>query len=600
MSRRTANTGHASPACAWALPAVLILAAAAAAAEVRVRTKVSPGEVTLGDAVHVEITAKGGRITRIEGIDAVPGFDVVVRGRRDEVRFGDSSSVWTLAATPQRLGTLTFPAVTVVAGGKDFRQKSFTVRVTEPPDAKHVRVELTADAERVYVGQPFHVTATADFLDPRRLRWGGAISLPFTEEPKRFHCKPLPPRPEDGEATPDRAGGRVVGHKRLKEDEQSIVRLTYRYAVSCLDTGRQSLGPAVVVVNEISVVKGRYGYRRRMRRVAARSGPCAVQVEPLPVEEQPPDFSGLIGDVQVRAEATPTTVNVGDPITLTVRVSGYPFFDRIELPDLVKAPGFAGAFRVPKDMADARTEDDAKVFTQTLRVARPDVKGIPSIGYVIFDPKVGRYRTAASQPIPLTVRPTRVARIDLGPRGSEAVVARELEDVAAGIAHNYEGLDALEDQRAGLADALDGAWTWAALIAPPALWAVSLGVSLLRHRERRDPGRRRRRHAVNTLRRVLRELPEGGDARADFARALRGFVADRLTLSAAGLTAADARSNLQRRGAASADAEALAALLDECDAGLYGGSDGRSLAAMKAEALELARRLDRGLKKGGA
>ena len=52
------------------------------------------------------------------------------------------------------------------------------------------------------------------------------------------------------------------------------------------------------------------------------SQPLKLTVLPLPEEGKPSGFYGLVGQYTISASATPTKVNVGDPITLTVKVGG--------------------------------------------------------------------------------------------------------------------------------------------------------------------------------------------------------------------------------------------------------------------------------------
>src|SRR5262245_6018297 len=47
-------------------------------------------------------------------------------------------------------------------------------------------------------------------------------------------------------------------------------------------------------------------------------------VEEPPVAGRPEDFSGLVGVYRISSSASPTEVNVEDPLTLTVRITGDP------------------------------------------------------------------------------------------------------------------------------------------------------------------------------------------------------------------------------------------------------------------------------------
>ena len=117
-----------------------------------------------------------------------------------------------------------------------------------------------------------------------------------------------------------------------------------------------------------------------------RSHPAVLTALALPEEGRPAGFSGWVGRFQVDASASPTEVSIGDPITLTLSVSGSEYLDNVELPPLAKDPQLEKDFKIPEEMAAGVTRGDVKQFTQTLRPKSADVKAIPPIRFPTLTP----------------------------------------------------------------------------------------------------------------------------------------------------------------------------------------------------------------------
>ncbi|MEZ5363746.1 MAG: BatD family protein [Bryobacterales bacterium] len=129
---------------------------------------------------------------------------------------------------------------------------------------------------------------------------------------------------------------------------------------------------------------------------------------PLPEQGKPANFSGLIGNFHFDAHAVPTAVSVGDPITLTIRVSGPEYLDYVRLPDLAQQTELVEGFKIPEEMAAGEIVDRAKVFSQTIRAKDPRITEIPELDFSYFDPDRGEYMVGRTDPIPIEVSGTRV------------------------------------------------------------------------------------------------------------------------------------------------------------------------------------------------
>jgi hypothetical protein len=189
-----------------------------------------------------------------------------------------------------------------------------------------------------------------------------------------------------------------------------------------------------------------FGPQKKYKLFAANSKPLKLTVLPLPEQDKPEDFYGLVGRYTIDASATPTKVNVGDPITLTIKIGGSRYLKPVQWPELEQVTDLARNFKIPSQKASPTMQDGMKVFTQTIRANNDKINQIPSIPLTFFDVDKGAYAVAKTNPIPLDVAPTKIlTNADL--EGMEpAFVNRKVEAIKKGISANYEGPDVLTNQ----------------------------------------------------------------------------------------------------------------------------------------------------------
>ncbi|MBN2592705.1 MAG: BatD family protein, partial [Sedimentisphaerales bacterium] len=225
-----------------------------------------------------------------------------------------------------------------------------------------------------------------------------------------------------------------------------------------------------------------------------------------PDEGKPAQFYGLVGQYTISASATPTQVNIGDPITLTIKIGGSKYLKPVQWPALEDVPEMAENFKIPTQKASPAIEDSFKVFTQTIRANNDQVTEIPPIPLAYFDAEQGRYVTATTEPIKLEVAPTKIlTNADL--EGSDFVpVNKEIEAIKKGLSANYDDLETLNGMSFS---------PLAALASPgyTVIWAVpllgfvsSLFIKLISHTSPEKIAARRRRQACGKALGQLKKL----------------------------------------------------------------------------------------------
>ena len=146
------------------------------------------------------------------------------------------------------------------------------------------------------------------------------------------------------------------------------------------------------------------GYQRRP--VTVTSPPVFFNVVPLPAAGRPEGFSGAIGNFDLQVSANSREVEVGEPLTLTMAISGQGNFDRVEAPAFPNIPDwktYSPTATFTNDHADHGTSG-TKRFEQAIVARDPAVAEIPALSFSYFDPARKEYVTRTSSPITVKVK----------------------------------------------------------------------------------------------------------------------------------------------------------------------------------------------------
>jgi len=302
------------------------------------------------------------------------------------------------------------------------------------------------------------------------------------------------------------------------------------------------------------------------RRVPVGLASEAVEIEvvPLPEGGRPADFSGFVGQLDLRASIDKTETEVNEAVTLRVRMEATGNVRALPEPRIE----FPADFEVyPPDVSESVDRGGSRVsgsktFEYVLIARAPGSKTIPPINVSYFDPSRVEYATAASEPLSIEVTGT----VAEGP----VVAGRRLgiEPLRQDIRFIHIATPAFRPIGATL---FRQPGFWAVLLLP----LVTVGGALVfrRHRDRLEGDvayarhRRAGRVAKKRLSRAhsLKSTSTQREFYAEVDRALEGFLADKLNLAEAGLIAEEARARLVARGVSEGTADEYLACLEVCD-----------------------------------
>ena len=605
---------------------LLALTVPASGAEpITVRAVVETDRVYAGESFVYRVIVEGATPQVEPQLPALDAFEVayegghdvssrsisIINGRRTETVIEQYYFQYRLTALSP--GQHTIPAATLTIDGQSYRTQPIAITVVQPTEHQDFKLRLELEKEQVYVGEPVRLQLTWYLRQNVR---GFALSVPLSGA----FAAGDPAAPADARQglvsgeylAVDFLGSEVLARRGQGAlNGEQFTTLTLEKVLIPQETGQFRIGPASVELNVVtgqapsrsifddffsgsSFLRNSPFSREATRKLVVPSNELNLEVLPLP-EPRPPSFAGLVGAYSIETAATPTEVNVGDPITLTIRIRGPEPLDNIPTPALHTQQSLVEDFKVSDEPAAPVVQVGSAVFTQTIRALNDRVNAIPPLDLSFFDVDEGMYRTVQSAPIPLVVRATReVTAADAVGGGNGASAATEVETRVEGIGHNYEDSGVLTDQGVGLPERLRHPAWLAALLGPMAIYLGLAAVQVARRRSGADTADRRRRRALREARRELRAASDDTSTEATrTSRAVHGYLAATFDVPVAGLTPAEAERLLRARGVP--QATAVRELLERCDAARFAGLGLGAAGGLCDEAERLLGAIDRWL-----
>ena len=533
--------------------------------------------------------------------------------------------VYNYRLTPRKSGRITVPAPRAKADGRVIEGRELMVDVVAPAAQDVVRMEISAEPQNVYPMQPFTVTLSI-FIKPLPGRsadedplgvlskapnlsipWVDDEQLPAGLEPKIGWKKWIGNYRAGGRAGfvvnniigsspvmtlfPERTELLFVprGTRVLLDDDagRPLEYWKYRFRRDFIpkSTGTYTFGPASL--------KGRFADgasddgRLLGRDIYTMARPLTFIVKDVPEQGQPDSYNGLVGKFTVNATLSPKKVKVGDPMTLTLTITGRGTLAAAVAPKIAALPGIDGRFKVYD--ATEKTDDGSISFTYSIRPLAVGNEPFPPIAVSYFDVNTGRYETIATKPLPIEVG--KAERLS-----TRRIVAahRSRRGDNSQIEARREGIFANETDPSAVHDDGVRPLHWLVGLAVLAALYIVLAFSTRRvKRLRGDTALLRRRGAKAAAHRQLRQGLNllAGDAIREGTEcvkaALAGLVADTADLAQAGLTPKDVAAQLEKFNVRGDLISRVQSLLETCDAARYAaaGLDAATLAREARDAL---------------
>lgn len=146
--------------------------------------------------------------------------------------------------------------------------------------------------------------------------------------------------------------------------------------------------------------------RRRVENVDVHVYPLELTILPLPSDGRPGSFSGAVGEFDFQIDLSPSELQVGDPITMTMTVEGRGNIDSITAPEIDIPDGFrVYDTRLTESVEDQASTRARKIYESVLIPRTEEIDEIPEVEFSYFNPELGEYVVARRGPFTLMISP---------------------------------------------------------------------------------------------------------------------------------------------------------------------------------------------------
>ncbi|MBR5078666.1 MAG: BatD family protein [Victivallales bacterium] len=541
-------------------------------------------------------------------------FTSIVNGKRTESH--TTNTTYSYQITPKRIGQVTLPSMTIKIGSKTYRTQEVPITVRKAEKLDDLKVTMTVSNPSCYVGESVMLNWRWEIArDVKDFQF----SLPVLEM-DAFSYPEVEPKIDQTRRNeflwiPLASGEKLLGRRRSGPGGSTIIEFSQPMVTK--RAGEFELPPSVVICAVYDERAGRqqrhrggwpfddddfpsfFGPARPTRRVSVQSDPVKFTVKELPAAGRPKSFSGIVGKCSLMTMADPLEVSVGDPIQLTLQLSGPAYLETVKLPSLSSQEALAEHFKISGEDDPGVVEGDVKKFTRILRANDVNVKEIPAIEISYFDSETGKYEIARSPAIPLQVQAAKqvTAQDAEGLRMAGAVAAApklesEVKVREGGLVNNYAVRELLANERLKTQSLLKSPVGLAVLAGMPLLYLVVFGIGWMRSVGLADPAAAASRRAGGRCMGMIDTAEKSNDALSGVLDALRQYLGAKLHMTGDALTFGDVHEPLRRQGVDDALLGELKDLFTRCEESRYAGGGSLDGATACRRAREIVRKLE--------
>ncbi|MDZ8118037.1 BatD family protein [Pontiella agarivorans] len=565
------------------LTGLIVAGSASASTNFYAQATASETNVFLGQVFNLDVLVKAEKKPDAPAFQS-PEFHTTMLVNGQDTS-GENTWLYRYALRPKQEGELIVPSLHF---GSVY-SKPIQIKASKPAASDRMKLEQNVSAASVYVGEPLLLTTQWDSTYPFGAIKAVDFHFPILNDPRFQILEIYDPGKENQANTTGLPvhGTRVLATRRSYQvDGTQHQSLEFSKILIPKKSGRIAVAPATLLCAAEAEDKTSAKRARRTAfqypayfdntffdrnatgdqwtRIYTESKPIEIDVKPLPQAGRPDLFNGMVGEFDIEVAAEPTSVRVGEPITLTITVTASNYLENIFFEPLRYQPNLVNRFEIPADRSLPERKGKSKVYTQTIRPLSLSNTEIPPIQLAYFSPTQQKYIIRESAPIPLQVS----AAEEIGVFGGSFYQNR-LRSVEEGIRQNYEDPDMLKSRQLPLFGWAHPALVLLILLLPPAVFGGVSLASLFGEKKHHIHRTAKAARAFNVFRRNVAHIKTHSmkaEIYGDLDRCLRAYFGDRLHLVPGALSYRDAEARLLDVGADDKTLEELKHLFALCEA----------------------------------
>lgn len=525
---------------------------------------------------------------------------------------------YTLAAYKE--GNYTIPAAKIRSGGKQYTSNTVSIRVkaaASSPSGTQPQQGQTPQTPGAVSNRDVFLRATVDNSNPYQGEQIIVTYKLYTRIPvSNYHIEQSPAQSGFWAEELLRDRSRLLQYTDVVDGEQYTVAEIRKIALFPQRSGDLRIEPLQVEIVARVQQQGRQSrtgdpfldrffddpfFNSRFQNVnhTLRSNVLNIDVKPLPVRNRPSDFSGAVGDFNIRATVDNTELAANEPINLKVVISGK---GNVRLIDRLNFQ-FPPSFEVydPKITSDVKTTDSGVSGTRTLEyLIIPRSAGnfsIKSAGFSYFHPVRENYITLNTPEFNFTI--ARGEGLDPS-SGLAAGDQQAIQYIASDIRFIRQGPFRLHTIGSYFFGSLQ---FYLLYLSPILLFGIFL--LLLRHhiKNSSDVVRTKNRRATRVARKRLKQADEFLKLRMsekffnELSMALWGYLSDKFNIPLAELSLDTVRGRLEKRSVNIDFINEFIEVLEQCEFARFApGDKNQTMDELYDKALTLITRIEKELK----
>lgn len=391
---------------------------------ISVRSILEEEQIEPGVTTVLQIRIEGAEPEKIPESITVNGLDIALSGvERRPPREVNGQMEYVIVAiyavTGTKIGKYVIPAVDFRFRGEDHS--------TQPVPLEVIRmsgqlVRISSDQSEALTLQSAKLEMYVNELVPIELKIyvRGVNTFGTTN------------RPEIGGAGNFLIKAFPTDYRRQIEEVDGIPYTSARLptTVSALVAGDQVLGPAELEAKigvPVATLPNSPTFPQSKRIVSNR---IHFKVKPLPTKGKPASFQGAVGRFDLQVSAAPLQLQVGDPVSIRMQVSGSGNFDSLNAPVLAQQPGWK---IYPPTRVESQGLGDAQqmVYYNQVIIPLEDHEELPPVELAFFDATSEKYVTLSAPAIKLDITPdpALAQRTAIGSLAQVGIASEQLDDI---------------------------------------------------------------------------------------------------------------------------------------------------------------------------
>ncbi len=392
------------------LPA--IASSAVSSGKININVTIDRDTVGLDEYANLQVVISGEDQNLPNPImPTIAAFEIYSQGRSSNISIVNgqvnSSVSYRYLLMPKKPGTFVIDNIALVHKNKRHKGNPVNLTVLNSGTTTQTKVDGQTAKQDSGNGKDYFLEALVDNKNPY-------VNEQVTLTLKFYVAVQYYGSPELSEPTTTGFWNELLGNKapyRQVINNRKYKVIERKYALFPTQTGDLTIGRATI---RLTVAGGRqkrdpFGmfsdFFNSGKEVAASSSPIRVNVKKLPDKGRPKEFTGSIGKFNINASLDKKEVEVNQPVSLTIKISGTGNIKSAAEPNIPELDDFR-IYRASSSENLTKVQEKiggTKIYEEVFIPKRPGKLEIPSISYNYFDPATNKYKSISTKALSLRV-----------------------------------------------------------------------------------------------------------------------------------------------------------------------------------------------------